>query len=321
MLISIYEHFKNNPNLRINSFGLNTVNSLCSVKKKKGVINCYLISYGDIINHSQNPYEVGTNVGNRTNKEDNPILTLRKDYYSLSNSNSNSWLPQRLAYFRIIRNVKINWVRGKWICTFSDGTKMVCYPNMKINYDGTPYESQHPKKYVKEYEEHKETIGMRANAVRRSWYHNKKAVERLNAAYDYDTKENNLHKVPMDDVFKLRNVSHRRLLIEHYGMDKIIDSCKNETIDEDLIGDNPYKLVKVHIPDNFENNGVRVGNYLRMVNPSTGEIHFEGVPNILNSWSASLSTTKEIPIKTVKQALAWRNGNNNLIYNKPLAIT
>jgi len=53
-----------------------------------------------------------------------------------------------------------------------------------------------------------------------------------------------------------------------------------------------------------------------MVNPSTDEIHFEGVPN-LNGDRGWGGLTKE----TVKHALAWRDSDTGNEYEVPVILT
>ena len=66
-----------------------------------------------------------------------------------------------------------------------------------------------------------------------------------------------------------------------------------------------------------------LGTYLRMINPSTGEIHFEGVPNY-NKYFASDSDRQwardnTILSPTVRAALAWRD--NETRYAIPIKLT
>ena len=119
----------------------------------------------------------------------------------------------------------------------------------------------------------------------------------------------------MDDIFKLQNVSERRELIAHFGIDAVLASLETETVDTDTIDGRQYSLVTVEIPDNSVA-GFRNGTYLRMVNPSTDEIHFEGVPN-LNGDRGWGGLTKE----TVKHALAWRDSDSGGEYKKPVILT
>ena len=124
----------------------------------------------------------------------------------------------------------------------------------------------------------------------------------------------------------MQNVSVRREVIEHFGIDSILSTLEWKELDEDTIGGRPYQLVEVQIPDNNSRSGYRIGTYLRMKNPSTGETHFEGVPNSstelnrsrpISAWQLN-SFLKE---PTVKCALAWRDNDPNQDYEVPIALT
>jgi hypothetical protein len=128
----------------------------------------------------------------------------------------------------------------------------------------------------------------------------------------------------MDDVFKLQNVSHRRYIIDYYGMDTILAGLESTVIDSATIRGNPYELIEVDIPfSNWRDLEVnQKGTYLRMVNPSTSEIHFEGVPNY-DKWLARSRDKDErdetILSPTVRAALAWRDGETR--YAIPIKLT
>ena len=121
----------------------------------------------------------------------------------------------------------------------------------------------------------------------------------------------NWDMIPIDDVFRHRNATLRSNIIEHYGMNAILATLNHEVVDEDTIDGRHYKLLDVDIPDfsnvrqmndPVNNNDSYKGLYLEMINPSTGESHFEGVPNANNrGWGASIKKA------TVKAALTWRD--------------
>ena len=122
----------------------------------------------------------------------------------------------------------------------------------------------------------------------------------------------NWDMVPIDDVFRHRNATLRSNIIEHYGMNAILATLEHEVVDEDTIDGRYYKLLDVNIPDfsgvraindPVNNNDSYKGLYLEMINPSTGESHFEGVPNAGNGgWTAN-----SLKKATIKAALAWRD--------------
>ena len=118
------------------------------------------------------------------------------------------------------------------------------------------------------------------------------------------TKNINWDLIPIDDIFKHRNATLRSNILEHYGIDTLLKTLKHDVVDIDFLNNCEYKLLNVEIPD--ESTGTSEtykGLYLQMLNPSTGESHFEGVANVGN-WNAPREAT-------VKEALAWRDGDRN----------
>ena len=164
------------------------------------------------------------------------------------------------------------------------------------------------------------------------YYHREKAAERFEAVavFEDDNKRwrtpkyVDVSQLPMDDVFKLQNVSHRKYIIDYYGMDTILAGLESTVIDSATIRGNPYELIEVDIPfSNWRDPEVnQKGTYLRMVNPSTSEIHFEGVPNY-DKWLARSRDKDErdetILSPTVRAALAWRDGETR--YAIPIKLT
>tara|TARA_Y100000310_G_scaffold30277_1_gene28808 strand:+ start:625 stop:972 length:348 start_codon:yes stop_codon:yes gene_type:complete len=99
--------------------------------------------------------------------------------------------------------------------------------------------------------------------------------------------------------------------MEHYGMDAILKTLKYEIVDEDTIDNRPYRLLDVVIPDlSSGQNHEQKGLYLEMLNPSTGESHFEGVANT-GGWQG-------LKKATVKDALKWRDGDTEIIRDTTL---
>ena len=137
------------------------------------------------------------------------------------------------------------------------------------------------------------------------------------------TKNINWDMIPIDDIFKHRNATLRSNILEHYGINKVLETLTYNTVDLDFIDGREYKLLDVVIPDN--STADRTDEkclYLQMINPSTGESHFEGIANVGN-WNAPKKAT-------VKEALAWRDGdigmlglnsNAKVTYLKPTILT
>jgi len=80
-----------------------------------------------------------------------------------------------------------------------------------------------------------------------------------------------------------KNAEIRRELVRKIGVERIMDKLNVEVIDKQ----DDYELVNLEVGDN------RLRPYLKMLNPSLGVWHVEGVPR---------------EIKTVEAALEWRNG-------------
>ena len=241
------------------------------------------------------------------------------------------------GYYAITRHLSsiakfsLNCIQDHDLVTFSDGSKSVFFKGMKISYRGKPV-LPYPRKYVEKTEMVLQEMRERKNALQRLYYHRKKAADRFEAAavFEDDNKRwrtpkyVDVSQLPIDDVFKLQNVSHRKYIIDYYGMDTILASLESTVIDSATISGNPYELIEVDIPfSNWRDPEVnQKGTYLRMVNPSTSEIHFEGVPNY-DKWLARSREKDErdetILTPTVRAALAWRD--NETRYTIPIKLT
>ena len=140
-------------------------------------------------------------------------------------------------------------------------------------------------------------------AARSGW--NKDESRWITAEVGDGTKNINWDLIPMDDIFKHRNATLRSNILEHYGINTVLESLEYETIDIDFIDGREYKLLDVEIPDNSTGDQrMQKCLYLQMINPSTGESHFEGIANVGN-WNAPKEAT-------VKEALAWRDGDREM---------
>lgn len=100
-------------------------------------------------------------------------------------------------------------------------------------------------------------------------------------------------EIKSEDVLAIQNAEERMQVMKKVGLGRFFDSLEKKTIDKQ----DDYELMLVKLNDED-------CEFLKMVNPSTGEIHLEGVaPNT----------------KTVSDALAWRNGLEYWI--NPLQLT
>ena len=225
--------------------------------------------------------------------KNDPVVSLYENHLKL-----HYWPTS--GYYAITRHLSsiakfsLNCIHGLNLVTFSDGSKSIFFKGMKLTYRGKPV-LPYPRKYVQETKAVLQEMRERKNALQRLYYHRKKATDRFDAAAEYKPGRYGFRRLvhvdvsqlPMDDLFKLQNVSHRKYIIDYYGMDTILASLESGVIDSDVINNNPYDLIEVVIPftNRGDGDGDQKGTYLRMVNPSTGEIHFEGVPNY-DKWLA-----------------------------------
>jgi len=259
-----------------------------------------------------------------------PVVSLYKNHLKL-----HYWPYQGNKVIRrhlsSIAKFSLNYVQGNDLVTFANGSKSVFFKGMKITYTGRP-KRPYPKKRMQESKTALNELRERKNAFQRLYYHRAMAGKRFEAAavFEDDNKRwrtpkyVDVSQLPMDDVFKLQNVSHRRYIIDYYGMDTILAGLESAVIDSETIRGNPYELIEVDIPfSNWRDPEVnQKGTYLRMVNPSTSEIHFEGVPNY-DKWLGRSREKDErdetILSPTVRAALAWRD--NETRYSIPIKLT
>lgn len=101
-------------------------------------------------------------------------------------------------------------------------------------------------------------------------------------------------------ILKLTNAQQRAEGIRKIGINRMLELLKTEVIHQFK----DYDLLTIE----FE--GRRIGPYLKMLNPSTGQIHVEGVGEANGGIDSS--------IKTCQEALAWRG--NLKVYSDPLWI-
>ena len=284
--------------------------SLLFVKISPSKVNCYEMSNWGL--------------------KDQPMASLYQSHFKL-----HYWpyKQNRLVrnYLSTVGKFSLNWSHGHQLVTFANGSKSAFFKGMKITYTGRP-KRPYPKKRVQGSKTALNELRERKNAFQRLYYHRKKAAERFEAVAVFEDdnklwrtpKYVDVSQLPMDDVFKLQNVSHRKYIIDYYGMDTILAGLESTLIDSDVINGNAYELLEVIIPfsNGEDGDGHQIGTYLRMVNPSTDEIHFEGVPNY-DKWLARSRDKDErdetILSPTVRAALAWRDGETR--YAIPIKLT
>ena len=201
--------------------------------------------------------------------------------------------------------VAIKKQRGAHIVNFN-GTETAAFEPMRFDWEGNllnkiPYRAKKKLKSIKEQDREINNRNARAN------YSNTRVVNLL--------KKEAFDKLEVKDIFSLRNVTYRTQLINHYGMETVLDNLRYTITDDQKINNSHYQLLSVEIPDTrpgIVDTSTR-GNFLKMINPSTDEVHIEGVSNTLDQWG-------NIPIETVYQALSWRDGDRQSLKDSGLSL-
>ena len=275
-----------------------------------------------------NSYSHGTELGHH-------IATLR-GYELTVNGDNNSWYGFGYTFKQLMRQGvmskkhawTIRFCRTAFIVRLEDNTEFTPWCGMKINIKTGKLVSKPNRVAIKAYNYAKETdrlqrkrnrlanknntealqryrdAGGDTNSARSGWVHDGSDRRWRDAEEGAGTEKINWDMIPIDDVFKHRNATLRSNILEHYGMNALLKTLKYDVVDIDFIDNREYKLLNVEIPD--ESSGTSEsykGLYLEMINPSTGESHFEGIANVA-SWNAPKEAT-------VKEALAWRDGDRN----------
>jgi len=202
----------------------------------------------------------------------------------------------------IVMHMGIRWMRGaelwKFQCT---EIASIREKNFSFGLNGRMI-SQVPKECKDLFETAKEVQRQAKNRNARANYANtmtRAKVRDARVTGDYS-------KLVPQDVFKLRNVALRTELLDHYGQDAVLDSIEHDVIHKDEIDGRKYELLRFVLPfQRFGQDDPTLATYLKMINPSTGEVCIEGVPN--NAAGSSWSTS--IDMNCVQDALSWRDGD------------
>jgi len=201
--------------------------------------------------------------------------------------------------------------------------KIPIFSTMLLDYNGDclNMDSEDGKNAVTKLDNYLDLMRKRTNRMAKARRDEKKAI----AAARNAEETNNWLAVNPADTFKVRNVSTRRLYLDHFSVEEIVESMKPETLDKSTINSSEYELIKFEL-DPVEK---EYAYYLKMLNPSTGEVHLEGV--------GPYNDNDGIEEETVEAALMWRDrekmyidlpsgdsGENQRVkidYNAPMAIT
>ena len=197
---------------------------------------------------------------------------------------------------------KIRYCRSSFLMRIFDGTEFTPWIGMKIDLKTGLLVNKPTRATIKLYNMAKNTDRNVRKANRIANKNNADALARYHAA------KGNYALLPMDDVFKHRNVEYRTDILNFYGLEKLLATLETKIEDEDTIDGRFYRLINVKIPDLASGQERHEwGLYLEMINPSTGESHFEGIANVAGqrgAWGGS-----NINEATVKAALSWRDGD------------
>ena len=289
------------------------------IKKSKNVIDIY---------QTFNQYDHGTQSGAYVGNIKDYVLTIDGDgvlggWKGTQGDLLKNLLKKGIGPNTAKKHWKIKFCRNAYFMRTHDGNEFTPWHGIKVNLKTGLLVNKPNKDSKRSYNLAKEQDKAQRRRNYRSNKENTAALKRYREAggdtelarrwnpdpleIEVDIAQINWSKVPMDDVFKHRNATLRSNIIEHYGMNAIIETLEHEVVDEDVIDGRPYKLIDVTIPDYSDatTDSTSKGLYLEMLNPSTGESHFEGVPNLGQSsgWGARLTEA------TVKAALAWRDGD------------
>ena len=212
--------------------------------------------------------------------------------------------------------------------TDKDGKKVMrniktpIFGTMEFDYEGKclNLDSEDGKEAVAKLDKYLDLMRLRTNRMAKARRDEKRAI----AAAAHAKATDNWLAVNPADAFKIRNVSERRLYLDKFTPEEIVESMKPEVLDKSTINNSEYELIRFELDPVSQEQAY----YLKMLNPSTGETHLEGV--------APYNDRDGIEEETVEAALMWRdgermyyekiddNGNSSKVkidYNAPVAIT
>ena len=273
-----------------------------ATKRNKNIVDFHTVYNG---------YDYGTSAGRHIAVIKNSIMTLvntdgdRHYWRGGSGYTTKQLMRQGVESKDPKKQWRIRYCRSAFMMKLHDGTEFSPWIGMKLNLKTGLLANKPTRQSVKSYREAKETDRKMRKSNRLANKNNAQALDRYNKA------KGNFALLPMDDVFKHRNVEYRTDILNFYGLEKLLATLNTKVEDEDTIDGRFYRLINVEIPDlasGQERHGW--GLYLEMINPSTGESHFEGVANVSNNngWSGGGNLLEA----TVKAALSWRDGDGQV---------
>jgi len=271
-----------------------------ATKRNKNVIDFHTVF---------NAYDHGTSVGDHIATIKDYVLTMKgqttRYWRSAPGETVKQLLRQGICPKNHLKHWRIRFCRSAFLMKLFDKTEFTPWIGMKLNLKTGKLVNKPVRESVKAYKAAKETDkhARKANAIANK--NNADALTRYHAA------KGNYALLPMDDVFKHRNVEYRTDILNFYGLEKVLATLETKIEDEDTIDGRFYRLINVNIPDLASGQDRHEwGLYLEMINPSTGESHFEGVANAAGTPSSGgWRSGGDLESATVKAALSWRDGD------------
>ena len=270
-----------------------------ATKRNKNVVDFHTV---------HNSYDYGTTQGTHIATITDYVLRICSEHRAYWHSSSGYILKQLMRQGVEPRNPnkqwKIRYCRSAFIMKLWDKTAFTPWIGMKIDLKTGNLVNKPTKQSINFYNTAKNTDRATRRRNRIANKNNHEANQRYLAA------DGNYALLPIDDIFKLRNTDRRNDILNFHGLEKVISTLETKVEDEDTIDGRFYRLINVNIPDlstGFEE--ANWGLYLEMINPSTGESHFEGIANAEGTGPARGWRNDSIKEATVKAALSWRDGD------------
>ena len=270
-----------------------------ATKRNKNVIDFHTV---------HNSYDYGTTQGTHIATITDYVLRICSEHAAYWHSSTGYLVKQLMRQGVEPRNPKKQWkiryCRSAFMMKLWDKTTFTPWIRMKMNLKTGNLVNKPTKQSINFYNTAKETDRDTRRRNRIANKNNHEANQRYLAA------DGNYALLPIDDIFKLRNTDRRNDILNFHGLEKVISTLETKVEDEDTIDGRFYRLINVNIPDLSDGNSredSRWGLYLEMINPSTGESHFEGIANV--SGEGRGWRNQSIQEATVKAALSWRDGD------------
>ena len=268
-----------------------------ATKRNKNVVDFHTV---------HNSYDYGTTQGTHIASITDHVLRICSENKSYLHSSAGYIVRQLMRQGVEPRNPKKQWkirfCRSTYFMTLWDKTQFTPWVGMKIDLKTGNLVNKPTKESIRRFNTAKDTDRVTKRRNRIANKNNTEANQRYLAA------DGNYALLPIDDIFKLRNTDRRNDILNFHGLEKVISTLETKVEDEDTIDGRFYRLINVNIPDLSDGSeDSRWGLYLEMINPSTGESHFEGIANADGSEMGWRNDS--IKEATVKAALSWRDGD------------